>query len=260
MTHPGEGRLQAYLDGELPDAEGAGVEGHLHGCGECRETLEELLWSAGVVGTALDRTAPSPPPLETAKARTLRGARAAGVGSLSPGRGAGSVPLARAAVVVLLLGAAASSALPGSPVREWILDRWGPAETPAAPERGSAASAGSGGGTAAGVRTAPTEEGVRVLLTGVEAGTDLRVRFVDGDRAGVFAPEGSRFSTGEGRLEAAVAPGPVRVELPRGADRAEVVVNGTSYVRVGDGRIELRGSAVDSSASGILLRVGSGER
>lgn len=249
MTHPGEGRLQAYLDGELADEASAGVEDHLHGCRECRETLEALRRSAGVVGTALDRTTPPLPSLERAKARVRRRARAAGAG--------GSLPLARAAIVVLLLGAAASTALPGSPVREWILGRWDRASTPAATDGGGGASARSGVGAASGVRTPAAEDGVRVVLTGVEAGTDLRVRFVDGDRAGVFAPEGSRFSTGEGRLEADVAPGPIRVEVPRGAARARVVVNGTEYVRVGDGRVELRGSAVDSSASGILLRVGS---
>lgn len=257
MTHPDDGRLQAYLDGELPGAGGAAVEEHLGKCERCRETVEELLRAAGVVGAALDRTAPPPPALEAGMARVRRRARRADAGRPSAEGAGGSLPLAKAAVVALLLVAAGSTVLPGSPLREWLVDGWNRVSALVVPEREAGTSPEPGVATAAGVRTVSGEEGVRVVLTGVESGTELRIRFVEGERAGLFAPEGSRFRTGEGRLEAVVAPGPVRVEIPREAGRAEVVVNGTAYVRVGDGRVELRGPAVDSSASGILLRVGS---
>ncbi len=41
MPHVDEGTLNAYLDGELPAAERAGVEAHLEQCATCRASLEE---------------------------------------------------------------------------------------------------------------------------------------------------------------------------------------------------------------------------
>ena len=41
MSHVDEGTLHAYLDGELPSAERAGVEAHLAQCAPCRAGLEE---------------------------------------------------------------------------------------------------------------------------------------------------------------------------------------------------------------------------
>jgi anti-sigma factor RsiW len=42
MTHTSDGLLQAYLDDELTDPQGSGVETHLFGCGECAAELREL--------------------------------------------------------------------------------------------------------------------------------------------------------------------------------------------------------------------------
>lgn len=68
-----DGRLQAYIDGELADAARADLDRHLDGCPACREKLAHLR-SAGERAKArissLDPARiPAPPPLRTGKPR-----------------------------------------------------------------------------------------------------------------------------------------------------------------------------------------------
>lgn len=115
MTHLDEGEIQAYLDGELSRAERVRVVEHLVACVTCRGAHDELREVGSVVAGALplldDGSAPR---LDRAPAA----AAAAGARS-APARHIG--PLVRAAVLVLVVAAAASAAVPGSPIREWIL-------------------------------------------------------------------------------------------------------------------------------------------
>ena len=55
---PEEGRLRAYLDGELAGAEREAVARHLDGCGECAGRAEELGETAGAVGGVLATVRP----------------------------------------------------------------------------------------------------------------------------------------------------------------------------------------------------------
>jgi hypothetical protein len=87
------------------------------------------------------------------------------------------------------------------------------------------------------------------------AGTDLRVVFVDGERATVFADPGTRFRSADGSIEADVTGGSVRVELPRGAMDASLTVGGEPYVRVRNGEIQTTVPAADSSAAEISFRI-----
>jgi TonB family protein len=110
MTHPGEGRIQAYLDDQLEARERASVAEHLVACPRCRTTHDELREAKGLLTTALAI-------LETEAPRALPA-----TATRSPRRVRIAMPLARAAVLVLLLAAAAAAAaVPGSPVREWIV-------------------------------------------------------------------------------------------------------------------------------------------
>jgi hypothetical protein len=93
-----------------------------------------------------------------------------------------------------------------------------------------------------GVRVAVTAA-AEVALTRAAAGGAIEVTWVDESAAAVYAPEGTRFSTSEaaGRIDAALAPGPVRIELPRGAARATLSVDGRVYLRKTGERIDYPG-------------------
>jgi TonB family protein len=109
MNHLDEGQIQAFLDGQPTGHERAGVAEHLMVCGPCREVHDELrhakeLLSASVA--LLDPPGPGvagrPPAQASARARL-------------------STAAVKAAALVLLLAAAAAAAVPGSPLREWIV-------------------------------------------------------------------------------------------------------------------------------------------
>jgi len=65
MPHVDEGTLHAYLDGELPSAEGKTLEAHLAECASCRATLEEeralLERASALLGAARPTERPAPP-------------------------------------------------------------------------------------------------------------------------------------------------------------------------------------------------------
>ena len=94
-----------------------------------------------------------------------------------------------------------------------------------------------------GVRVAVVPAGVRISLTAVTAGTVLDVSWVAESTAALYAPEGTAFSTSaaEGRIEAVVAAGPIRIELPPSALRASLVVDGRVYLEKTGERIDYPG-------------------
>jgi hypothetical protein len=71
--------------------------------------------------------------------------------------------------------------------------------------------------------------------------SSLTVLLVEGDRAGVFSEEGTRFHTEEGRLQASGPPGDVTLEIPSGAGPITVFVNGEVYLRKTDRGMEILG-------------------
>ena len=85
-------------------------------------------------------------------------------------------------------------------------------------------------------------------------GAEVRVILVDGDRAAIFGPEGTHFLTEAGRIEALAPAGGIRVELPREASTATVVVNGEVYLRKIGERLEILGPVQDSAAAEIRFR------
>lgn len=161
------------------------------------------------------------------------------------------------AAAILLLTAAGAYALPGSPVRSWIrsaLDGEAPVAatatptTPAAPE-----SAKRMEGT--GVRLSVPSGALRVVLRDAAPGAEIRVALVPGTEAAVYAPAGSRFTSATGRVEARLAPGEVRVELPTGVDPVSLEVGGRTYLRSTDAGLDVSGPVISRTADEILFRV-----
>ncbi|HSG48801.1 MAG TPA: hypothetical protein VLA43_13355 [Longimicrobiales bacterium] len=251
MTHLDEGQLLAVRDDESLDE-------HLAGCALCREGLDALRSRREVVSGAL-AALDTPTDLAAARARIRQrvsdqAARAPGVTPLRPRKALWS--LSRAAGL-LLVTAAGLSALPGSPVRGWLAQVLAP-DAPAA--RTEAVTAPASEATpaeaeATGVRLAVARGPLRVVVVGAEAGSEIRVRWVPGSDAAVFAPVGSRFTSGDGRLEARVTSGTVRVELPRGVFPVSLEVGGRIYLRSTDAGLDVSGPVTEQSASEIVFRI-----
>jgi anti-sigma factor RsiW len=254
MRHPDEGRTLALLDGELDEAAAAELRSHLARCPACGALAERIARAArrSARALALLEEAPVSNRSRSLEARDRVQARLAGErGPASARRAVGwgrgwwvPLTLPRAAGIVLLLTGTAAAAVPGSPLREWIVRGWEGLRAGHSPEVSGMVEGGTEEG--AGARTTPATQptppetgatllpdagGVELWIQEVPARAEVTVVFLAGDRAGVFAGAGTSYRTGSGRLEASGPPGPVRVELPRGAARAEVRVNGQVVLR-----------------------------
>ncbi len=235
---------------------------HLEACAACRDELEGLRLRSSLVSGALASLDVSWD-IEAARARVREAVSVA----TAEAAGARPIPLARrswgggrraAAVVVLL--AATASALPGSPVRQWLQGRGDATSVTEAIE----APRESTGPSIPGPESAVAEwSGIRldasaplrVSVRGLRAGEEVRVRWTDGDEVAVLAPAGSRFTSADGEVEAVVSAGPVTVEVPRGGARATLIVGGTVYLRSGPGAPEVTGPVVSESDAGVTFRV-----
>lgn len=251
-SHVDEGTLQALVDRELPEQARAAAERHLVGCAECREELATLRIAAR----------------EFAGAAALLTDPGAGERAVAPPRPARPAPraawplrsLARAAVLVLGFAAAASATLPGSPVRRWVQDAWKPDPRVAAVEQAEMGTeTAADAAPEAGVSVEPSRGEVVVVLNGPSPELLVRAAITEGPRAGVFATgaaAGARFSTAPGRIEVEGAgAGELRVELPRSARSARVIVNGAPYLaKVGD-QLHLSVPGEASASAEVSFRV-----
>ncbi|HYH79659.1 MAG TPA: zf-HC2 domain-containing protein [Longimicrobium sp.] len=230
--HLGEGTLQALLDGELAPPDRAAAEAHLGACPACAAELREMRTVNERAAGLLARTDVPAPVAQAQMAMRARRMRPARFGGMRQA-------LLRAAVLVMGVAGVAAAAVPGSPVREWIaetiLPRPKQAAAPTLRPAPAPAPAPAPEAAPAGVSIRPEKGSVRVVLTGASPRLEIVARLVDGDRAGVVArgpaAAGARFRTSPGRIEVLGArDGSVEVQLPRGADRASVEVNGRVYV------------------------------
>lgn len=274
MRHGDDGRLMAYLDGELAAGEASSLGAHLGRCGVCTGALERLRTERFVVSTALASmqldAGPIGPRVRTAVLARLAapGTRPAGAGArgVRPPRarpdrlpwlrrtaawGPRSRALQAAALVLLFASGAAALAVPGSPVRQWLTGlRGDPEATPArAPSAGEEAALAESG-----VRVGPSGGRIRIALE-LPPGAELLVTFLEGENAALFAGPGTRFEGGEGFLRATAAAGPVRVELPLGLVEVSLEVGGRPYLGVRDGRIELAVPAEERSDTMVTFRI-----
>ena len=246
MSHPDEGRLRALLDSELPTEAADQIRTHIASCSACDERLRRAE-ETEVLATALLNAIDVPAPLERARAdfAERRGEE------LSPTRAPVRAPvrawfrradLAKAALLLLGFSSAVAAAVhPASPLRQWLTG--GPRTVESVAPATDIGPTARGAPREVGVRVAVVPVGVRISLTGVPAGTVLDVLWVAEGTAAVYATEGTTFvtSAAEGRIEAAVAAGPIRIELPLGATRASLVVDGRVYLEKTGERIDYPG-------------------
>ena len=259
MTHIDEGLILALRDDAAADAD-AETLAHLEGCSECREALEASRTRQASVLDALG--ALDEPAWDTAGAREqvrLRvaeaAARTAGTESLTARRARkASWSLSRAAGI-LLVTAAGLSALPGSPVRNWIAGAGGDDEPTVAPLAETAPTAAAEMAEEAGVRLPVTAGPLAVVLRDAAPGTEIQVRWVPGGEAAVFARAGSRFTSGQGRMEAQGLDGVVRVELPRSIVPVSLEVNGRILLRSTAEGVDVSGPVVERSSESVTFRI-----
>ena len=285
MKHEEDGRLMAYVDGELVAEDARAVEIHVGDCPDCalatsrlraekarvrstlsavdvdvaaasrrvRERLRQRTRAAADESSRLRQSAasshPRPATVSPAQPRAVPSAR--GRASGFPRRWILRTRTLQAALFVLFMAGGAAALVPGSPLRRWLQrDGSEAASTPArmqAPVEVAPLPQSS-------VSAVPAGGRLRIVLE-LPAGTELRVVPVNGERATVFADTETRFTSAEGVIEAAVTGGAVRVELPRGAGDASLEVNGQLYVRAQGGELRFTVPAADSSDAEVSFRI-----
>jgi hypothetical protein len=246
MTHLDEGTIVSLRDREWAPDE---THGHLETCAGCEAALREAEQRAVQIERALASLESPELDLEAARARIRARVDARTERSMRAGARWWTGHLGRAAAVLLVVTGAVS-ALPGSPVRNWIA---GPAEpvhmVPAAATETFQEAATSG------VAVPVPAGGIRVVVTSLGPIGPLEVVWIDEATARVDAPAGSRFTYGEGRVEAMVAGGPVRIELPRAGATVAIEVDGQPYLTRSGGQLQVTGPVGERSEAGILFTV-----
>jgi anti-sigma factor RsiW len=243
MTHPDEGTLQAFLDDELSTAERAKLAEHLLVCDVCRGTHEELLRANALFSRAISLT-----DVEVAPS----GVR---VRSRAP---AGASAFVKAAILVLALAATAAATVPGSPVRQWIVET-------VTREHASSEVADSGvvpppteaetpAPVPAGIRI-PVTAPVMVSLSDLD-GTEIRLVEPSGDQVAVSMTGADRdpvFRTEPGRVVVSGGSGgELQVTFPvHGHVRLEV--DGRLYAESEDGVVVAHVSA-EASGTSLIWR------
>jgi hypothetical protein len=134
------------------------------------------------------------------------------------------------------VGSAGTTTVPGSPE--------GTPETPGllSPEQGAPE-------TGAGVSV--LVEGPEIWIHDLPAQAGLRVLWTDGEEAWVYAGEGTRFNSVDGRLEAFAPPGAVRVEIPRALQNVVLGLDGEVLLRKAGGELEILAPVRERSPSEI---------
>ena len=266
MTHLDEGQLLALRDEPALAAEGA--LGHVETCAACRGALDGIRLQARAVAGALEALDAVAWDLEGARDRIrLRVAEHTGAAATTafaavpvaslPARRArrAAWSLSRAAGLILVT-AAGLSALPGSPVRRWIEQAMSPAAVEQAPTAVEVEPVVEpAAAEEAGIRLPLAGGPLSVVLRGASPGTEIRVTWVPGSEAAVLAPVGSRFTSGEGRMEALLVAGPVRIELPRGVVPVSLEVNGRIYLRNTAAGLDVSGPVTERADAGITFRL-----
>jgi len=241
MEHLTEAELQGWIDREIEPAERARVNRHLEDCTECRRVVGELRSAAERFSGVMLRYDED---LAAEAGDRIRSSPDTGASRLTGGGRPRSVPrgVGRAAVFVLLFGAAAAAAVvPGSPIRDLL---FGPpavvvAPVPAPVELPPAPSAVDG----ASITVGPQDGRLIVRVNDFAPGTRIVVSLVDRTVAVANLPDDARdarFVVASGTLEiigAGEVDGIVRVALPRSLETGVLEVDGRVVARVRDGRL-----------------------
>ena len=246
MSHLTERAILELRDGVPVDAD---ARAHLGGCEMCRTALEEAEARAADIASALtdlDERFDVESAREAVRARLAK--HEAGAGQRrEPSVRTSFWTLGRAATF-LLLTTGALSALPGSPLREFIRGR--EPQAPAPSELAPAVSV-----EPVGMRVIVEDGPVVVELDQVPSGTSIEVRWVAGPAVTVLGAPGSSFTSAEGRVRATITGGPVTIELPESISAASVTVNGRMYLQRSAGGESVSGPVVERDADRIRFIV-----
>ena len=230
MNHLDEGTLQSFLDDELATRDRAAAAEHMMGCAACRTAHDELRRANALFSEAMAELDVAPPEASAPRARPGRGVARAGTRSF-----------AKAAGLMLFLAAAASAAVPGSPVREWIVGAVGAEPEASAPAPDvEAVVAEAPPAPPAGLSIMPRSGQVVIEIAGLD-GTAIRVQQGTGEAVTVASRGAERdpsFRSAAGRIGVRNGVGgELLVELPTTLASARVVVDGRVYARVVDGEL-----------------------
>jgi hypothetical protein len=265
MAHIDEGMLQAYLDDELIAAR-AEIDAHLAACTECAAELARLRAASQLFAAALQGADTKAPTYAARQAVFARRPQPIRVPVDTRRRLFGSVPLARAAMLLVGLAAVGSAAIPGSPVRALISDalRMIVGDTAKVPMMAPDAAETSEpvferkSDLAAALSIQPAQGKVRIVLTNVAENATLRIRLIDSDRAAVQASGAAaqaRFRTGPGRIEVVgINGGEVAIDLPRRLVDARVEVDGRLIFQKERGQLHLNEPATTGANSEFIFK------
>ena len=252
-TTPDEGLIQAYIDDELSDEDRRELEGRFAKDPAWEEAFRRQSEVSAELAEALallDEIPTASGPPSWIQALTDRRARARRPGPAMRSK----VPLARAAVLVLVFGGVLAAGLPGSPVRAWLQETLSPSEPTIAEGADESPPDAPRRTEEVGIRVTPAEGAVLVAIAPLPPGSEVRVRLVDGPSAGVYGPTGTRFRTGEGRVDVLNPDQVIRVEVPRALTDATITVGGEVYLQKRGDRLEVPGPVSDSTGTEILFR------
>ena len=269
MTDIREGRIQAFLDGEMSDVERAAFVADMNGDPELARTVSDQRDRVQHVGETLRRfdehaTGGGVVDVEGARKAILgrldasdlehvarlgshKAQPAAEVRTTGSGTATGTTGtrftasrLRWAAGLVLFASGAAAATIPGSPLRGLFgADDAGPGIEPAAITEIAAPES-------VGVRVSPVDGRLEIALSDGIVNGSLTVPVTDQDDAEVLAGAGTRFRTGAGRLDITEVVGDLRLSLPGTAQSVTVFVGDQIYVRKIDERVEVLGPGVDT--------------
>lgn len=240
MGHPADGMIRAFLDGEAT-GNVRGIQAHVADCPRCGELAQAQARALDSFSDALSLLDIAPRS-EAARVRILQKHRETRRGKAIIRRN-----LPRAASFAILFTAGAAAALPGSPVRRWVAEGWdrlseredSTVPVPSPSQAGDRAEGPGARPATVGASTAVGLGGIELQVRDLSESASLRILLVEGSEAAIFAGEGTQFRTEEGRLVASGPPGDVTMEIPAGALRVTVIVNGETYLRKTEGGMEV---------------------
>lgn len=245
MNHIDDGTLQAFLDDELSPEERARVAEHLLGCARCHQAHQELGRANATFSEAVSLLDVEVPGVRSGSARAGRADRAR----------SGTRSFVRAAGLILAVAAAASAAVPGSPVREWIVSAV--ESTGGAGDTGEEVpSARAPAAAPSGVSLAPGSGPAVVSLQGLQRMV-IRLRSAESGAVSASvlgADSDPLFRTGAGRIEVMDGVGgEVHVVLPTDARGSRLEVDGELYAEIADGGLRVVAPA-DTVGGSIVWR------
>ena len=246
MSHLTERAIVELRDGTLVVGD---ARAHLDECETCQTALAESQVRAVEIVSALtllDEEFDVEAARNAVRARLLRGETPAKQ-RRDPSPRASFWTLGRAATF-LLVTTGALSALPGSPLREFVSGRESVAPIPSALAPAESAEPVS-------MRMIVEDGAVNVELEQVPSGTSIEVRWLPVQAVTVLAAAGSSFTSAAGQVRAAITGGPVTIELPQSASDVSLAVNGRIYLRRSAGGDNVSGPVDEEDADRIRFIV-----